>query len=268
MRKFITFVASAFILAACLNPVFAAPAKTKTQFVAHRGFQAYGPENSLKAVRYAGKYRFDMVELDPRQTKDKYWILMHDISVDRTTDGNGLVARLRWKEIKTFHIDRPEKFNASKDKVPLYMDAVRESAKWKMGVNIDCGNFEVTKANLSALNRALIKYKLHTKSLFACRALKDVQLIYKHTSAKILYVPFMNENDIAGYESVLRAVRKYRKRLVIAYPARVLTDEILAATRKAGIKVYVTGVNDEECLQRWLSKKVDYIETDCMSPVR
>lgn len=268
MKKLTVFVASALILAACLNPVFAAPAKTSTKFVAHRGYQAYGPENSLKAVRYAGKHKFDMVELDPRQTKDKYWILMHDVSVDRTTDGNGLVAQLRWKEIKSFHIDQPEKFIASKDKVPLYADAVKESAKWKMGVNIDCGNFEVTKANLSALNRALTKYKIHTKSLFACRTLKDVQLVHKHTSVKILYVPFMNENEIANYKDVIGSVKKYKKRLIIAYPARTLTDEMLAATRKAGMKVYVTGVNDKETLRKWLSKKVDYIETDCMPPVR
>lgn len=268
MKKFTVFITLALLLAACLNPAFAAPAKSKTKFIAHRGFQACGPENSLKAVRYAGKHRFDMVELDPRQTKDRYWILMHDASVDRTTDGNGLVARLSWKKIKSFHIDRPERFGASRDKIPLFLDAVRESAKWKMGVNIDCGNFEVSKANLAALNRTLTKYKILTKSLFACRTLKDVQLVYKYTSAKILYVPFLNESDIAYYKNVIRSVKKYRKRLMIAYPARVLTDEILAASRKAGIKVYVTGVNDKQSMRKWLSKKVDYIETDCMYPPR
>jgi glycerophosphoryl diester phosphodiesterase len=70
---------------------------------AHRGAMGYEPENTLAAFEKAieqGTYR---IECDVRQTRDGHLVMMHDATVDRTTDGSGPVAELtlaRMRELK------------------------------------------------------------------------------------------------------------------------------------------------------------------------
>ncbi|MFC4076866.1 glycerophosphodiester phosphodiesterase [Salinithrix halophila] len=68
--------------------------------VAHRGASGYAPENTLAAFDKAVKMRADYFELDVQRTKDGHLVLMHDNTVDRTTNGSGEVKDLTLKEIR------------------------------------------------------------------------------------------------------------------------------------------------------------------------
>jgi glycerophosphoryl diester phosphodiesterase len=67
---------------------------------AHRGAMGTHPENTLPAFRAAVESGAHMIEFDVRLTKDGEIVVIHDESVDRTTDGSGLVARLTFEEIR------------------------------------------------------------------------------------------------------------------------------------------------------------------------
>ncbi|WP_299091127.1 glycerophosphodiester phosphodiesterase family protein [uncultured Microbacterium sp.] len=70
-------------------------------FVAgHRGGTAVAPENTLPAVREALRAGFEFVEVDLALTADGHAVLMHDRTVDRTTDGHGPVAALTLDEVR------------------------------------------------------------------------------------------------------------------------------------------------------------------------
>jgi glycerophosphoryl diester phosphodiesterase len=60
----------------------------------HRGANRYAPENTLPAITTAVALGADYVEIDIRTTKDGQFVLMHDATVDRTTDGTGRVNEL------------------------------------------------------------------------------------------------------------------------------------------------------------------------------
>src|SRR5205807_1804496 len=60
--------------------------------IAHRGANKFAPENTLAAFRKAIELGCDYFELDVRRTKDGQLVLMHDGSVDRTTNGTGSVV--------------------------------------------------------------------------------------------------------------------------------------------------------------------------------
>ncbi len=68
--------------------------------VAHRGASKVAPENTLEAVRAALVNGVDMVECDVHLTKDNEVVVIHDHSVDRTTDGRGDVRDLTLQEIR------------------------------------------------------------------------------------------------------------------------------------------------------------------------
>lgn len=68
--------------------------------VSHRGGGALGPENTLPAIAAALDAGFDYLEVDIALTSDRVPVLMHDKTVDRTTDGTGPLATLSLAEVR------------------------------------------------------------------------------------------------------------------------------------------------------------------------
>ncbi|MBU2707636.1 glycerophosphodiester phosphodiesterase [Zooshikella marina] len=68
--------------------------------IAHRGGKGLWPENTLFAFNNAIKLGVDMLEMDVRSTADGTLIIMHDPQVDRTTNGQGKVSDLSWKDLQ------------------------------------------------------------------------------------------------------------------------------------------------------------------------
>ncbi len=66
---------------------------------AHRGASGYAPENTMAAFRRAVEMGCPGIELDVRLTRDGVAAVMHDETVDRTTDGEGRVDSLSWAEL-------------------------------------------------------------------------------------------------------------------------------------------------------------------------
>jgi glycerophosphoryl diester phosphodiesterase len=67
---------------------------------AHRGAKDTHPENTLAAFREAIRLGVHMIELDASPSKDGELIVMHDLTVDRTTDGSGRISELTLAELK------------------------------------------------------------------------------------------------------------------------------------------------------------------------
>lgn len=68
--------------------------------VAHRGGVNWGPENTLATFEIAITKGVDYIEMDVRQTKDGVFVLMHDKTINRTSNGSGTLSDLTWDEIK------------------------------------------------------------------------------------------------------------------------------------------------------------------------
>lgn len=88
-----------------------------TTVIGHRGASGLEPENTVSALRRAVEIGVDLVEFDVRETADGHLVLMHDDSVDRTTDGSGLVSDMTLAEIRTLDA-------GSGERVPTYEEAL------------------------------------------------------------------------------------------------------------------------------------------------
>ena len=66
----------------------------------HRGERFTAPENTITAFQRAIDAGVDMIETDVRMTKDRELVIMHDPTVDRTTDGTGLVHEMTLAQFK------------------------------------------------------------------------------------------------------------------------------------------------------------------------
>ena len=85
---------------------FSALTDKTVNLTAHRGLSNVAPENSAPAIVEAGKAGYYAAEFDIAPTKDGVWILMHDDTVDRMTDGEGKVSDFTYSEISELKFDK------------------------------------------------------------------------------------------------------------------------------------------------------------------
>lgn len=107
--------------------------------VAHRGQWREAPENSIPAIEHAIEDGAEIIELDVRFTKDEVPVLMHDDSVDRTTDGSGTVSDLTYAQIQDLRLREGlggEQAGVTDQQVPTLRQAL-EAVENKAMINID-----------------------------------------------------------------------------------------------------------------------------------
>ncbi len=80
--------------------IFAEQRKDRPLVFAHRGGRGIAPENTLTAFQKSYELGVDVLELDVRATKDAELVVIHDKTLDRTTDGKGLISERSLAEIK------------------------------------------------------------------------------------------------------------------------------------------------------------------------
>jgi glycerophosphoryl diester phosphodiesterase len=123
--------------------------------IAHRGASGYAPENTVSAFKKAIMMKADMIEFDVHLTKDGKVVLMHDKTVDRTTDGKGKVKEMTLKELKKLDAGLwfDKKFKG--EKIPT-LEKVLKKFKGKILFNIEIKS-EGTEEEIV---RLIKKYKL------------------------------------------------------------------------------------------------------------
>lgn len=82
---------------------------TPIRIIGHRGALGAEPENTLRSFRHAEEVGADEVELDVRVTADGHLVVLHDATVDRTTDGTGEVAALTLDALRRLDAGRGER---------------------------------------------------------------------------------------------------------------------------------------------------------------
>ena len=95
------------------------PAVSSFQVIAHRGGRAYAPENTMAAFRNAIARGIDWLEFDVQMTKDGSLVVIHDETVDRTTDGTGAVRDLTLEKIRSLDAGEGEQVPTFEEVVEL-----------------------------------------------------------------------------------------------------------------------------------------------------
>jgi len=119
--KIITIVLLYIACTACKTPARDMP---DHGICAHRGAMDTHPENTLAAFREAVRLGSHMIEIDVRMTKDNHLVILHDETVDRTTNGKGKISELTIDEVK--HLDagswKSEEF--AEERIPTLKEAL------------------------------------------------------------------------------------------------------------------------------------------------
>jgi glycerophosphoryl diester phosphodiesterase len=92
---------------------------------AHRGANKTHPENTLTAFKEAIRLGAQMIEFDVQLTKDNKLIIMHDETVDRTTNGSGKVSQLTFKDIRKLDAGTWKSDKFAGEKVPTLQEVLQ-----------------------------------------------------------------------------------------------------------------------------------------------
>jgi glycerophosphoryl diester phosphodiesterase len=123
--------------------------------IAHRGFSGAAPENTLASFKKAMEAGSDMMELDVRFSKDGQVVVMHDDTLDRTTNGRGKVADYTLKELKQFDAGSWFAPQFAGEQIPTLIEVLK-LAKGKIPVNIEIKDESPSKYKITDLaDRAL-----------------------------------------------------------------------------------------------------------------
>lgn len=93
---------------------------------AHRGAMVTHPENTIVAFKEAIRLQAQMIEFDVRMTKDEQLVILHDETVDRTTNGKGKIEDLTLKQVKQLDAGSWRGVEFKKEKIPTFAEALAE----------------------------------------------------------------------------------------------------------------------------------------------
>ncbi|MGH9312835.1 MAG: glycerophosphodiester phosphodiesterase [Vicinamibacterales bacterium] len=236
--------------------------------LAHRGGCTLGPENTLTAFERGFAAGADGFEIDVRLSRDGEIVVIHDETVDRTTNARGPVASMTAGELASVDAAywfRPEDGYPLRGRgigIPRLADALAGFPDAVFIVELKQDDTESARRAVDvvraaqALDRVMIG-SFHRRALGLVRRLEPGVPTGAATS----------ETRLAMYLSRLRLPilrPRYRAfQVPEAYgPTRVVTPEFVRMAHAAGVPVQVWTVDDEQDMRRLLSWGVDGLITD------
>lgn len=215
--------------------------------IAHRG--AGGPENTMLAFRKALELGADAVECDVHLSKDGEAIVIHDDTLERTTNGHGRVADLTCKELKVFDAGGGERLPTLED--------LLEFAAGRLMVFIEIK----AAASVPRTAELVIKYgKCHGYTRFpvigfdwdtlvAVKRIDNNILIGASPPERRIPPDFMSRAESAGMWSVNPCID-------------ILTQEMVDDAHRHGLKLITWTANTSEQIAKAKTLKVDGIISD------
>jgi len=142
----------------------------------HMGYAYLYPANTMLSFQKAIELGVDMLELDLNLSLDKELIVMHDNTIDRTTNGTGEIRNMTLKELKAYDagIKKGEEFR--NERIPTFtelLDMVTKENNIYLNVEIKEKTFETADLAIKALE----KYNMLDKCVIACFDAKIVKYV-------------------------------------------------------------------------------------------
>jgi glycerophosphoryl diester phosphodiesterase len=236
--------------------------------MAHRGASSHAPENTMAAFDLAVRLGAPVLELDVRASRDGELVVMHDATLERTTDGTGSVREHTWEEIAALdaghHFERNglTLFRDRGQRVPRLADVL--AAFPEVGLNIELKDRGMTRAVLDAVEG-------HPHVLLAAHDDDTMAELVAEQPACALGLSFSEARAtvLGAYRG--RVPAKFRGRALQVPPRHsrfafgllpIVTRRVLRGAHDAGVEVHLWTINEVEEAAHWLKLGVDGLFSD------
>ena len=238
--------------------------------IAHRGGMALYPENTLEAFHSSvDKHNVEMLELDLQITKDSKVIVLHDDSIDRTTNGKGNLIDLSYEEISEFDAgynfkDEVGEFSFRNQGViiPLFEEVLKQLPNTYLNIELKGNNPQlVEKVQLLITN-----YNAESKIIIGSANYFQNKRVHKHLP---ICGHYLSRLDLYVFLLVgcFGLLKKYwDKFLTVEAPIKYhdipVYHTYLKAAGKLGKPLFIWGADDRDSIQKLSKDDVAGIMTD------
>lgn len=235
--------------------------------IGHRGAAGLAPENTMPSFREAlERWRVDMIELDVRASADGHCVVIHDATVDRTTDGTGSVAAKRLAELR--ELDAGARFRAPDGSTPfagkgITISTIDEVLEAFPDTRF---TFEVKIGTAQApMFDAIRRHRAEERVVAAGMNWRD-RLMFADYAGAISG----STRDVRGFYTLHRIYcGRFWNRCADVFQVperqgrmRIVTPRFVREAGAHGIPVHVWTVNDPAAMERLLGWGVDGLITD------
>jgi glycerophosphoryl diester phosphodiesterase len=226
--------------------------------IAHRGFSSRAPENTLAAIREAIAIGADMAEIDVTLTADERVVVIHDETLDRTTNGSGKVADYSFDDIRNLDAGSWFAPQFAGEKVPT-LEEILDTVKGRILLNVEIKS-EAVDRGISDKVAAAIRDRGMTDqvivSSFSPTALEQMHAVAPEIRTAVLY-----NKDLQRGQDPAEIVQSLGASAFNIRGSR-LKAEMLRSCREHGIPVGVYTVDKPRKMKRWVNKGIDGIFTN------
>ena len=222
--------------------------------VAHRGYSAVAPENTLASLRAALKAGVLACEVDVRATSDGEVVLMHDETVDRTTDGHGRVGELNLEQVKALDAGSWKGEAFCGERVPTLREALEVMREGHLVIEVKEEGIEERVARTVMEAGAQDRTTAISFSLEVCRRMRAL-------------IPEVGVLWLLGggdEGAVVRALKAGVQGLDVHY--RAITPEFAEAVLRRGLSLWAWTLEDPQDAGRLRDLGVSAITSD--DPIR
>lgn len=242
--------------------------------IAQRGGAELSPENTLIAFERAVKLGVDMIHFNIRMSQDGHLVVIHDDTVDRTTNGEGKVAELTLEQLRAF--DAAHRFRDIRGnfiyrnqgvRIPTVEEVFRQFPDTRMMIEMKEERSMPAGEMEEKLYQLINKYKMDNKVVVYSADDKMMQHFRDQSSGKIAVGA--GKQEITGF-SVLHKLflnRLYRPKsdAIIVPPSSGginHTDRrLIEGAHRLNMKVIFWDIKDEQTMIRLLGRGADGIIT-------
>ncbi|MBJ7930599.1 MULTISPECIES: glycerophosphodiester phosphodiesterase [Bacillus cereus group] len=235
--------------------------------IAHRGASAYAPEHTIAAYKLGQQLKGDYIEIDLQMTKDGHLLAMHDETVNRTTNGKGLVKEHTLEEMKQLNVGSffNEKYpNLAKKefenaKVPTLKEII-EMFGHNANYYIETKSPDEYPGMEEKLLEIIKYYQISDKVIIQSFSEESLQKIHSlHANIPLVQLLSyqksvqLNELEIEKYKTYCIGLGMNYKYIDSAYVKKI---------KKHGLEVHPFTVDNEKDMKKLLSWGVDGMFTN------
>nr|WP_261384284.1 glycerophosphodiester phosphodiesterase family protein [Planococcus sp. CPCC 101016] len=230
--------------------------------IAHRGASGHAPENTMEAFQKGFEMKSDYIEIDVQMTKDGELVVIHDTTVNRTTDGTGKVGDLTLQEIKQLDAGSWFSKDFAGESVPTF-EEVLDAFRGKVGILIELKSPELYPGMEAEIADALIE-----RNMSKPNNNKIIIQSFNHESMKKSkeLLPNLSHGVLTGgswanvTEEQLAQFSTYAD--YFNPTMSIVTDELVNDVHEAGMEIFPYTSRSQEQALRLFALNVDGIITD------
>ena len=229
----------------------------KTLIYAHRGASKYAPENTLPAFNLAYEQKADGIETDVQLTKDNIPVLIHDDTVNRTTNGKGFVHEYTYEQLRELDAGLWFHYKYLGTRIPTLDDLLKWNQKKRLQLNIELKNSKLVGNKLEKIVLNKIKaYRMGHLSVISTFSMKSIKHLYEINSP--VGYAFLTSKNKPGF--IEKCKELHVSGIHIRY--RLLNRRIFRNAKSNNLYVAVYTVNHPVTLIRSFQYPCDAVITD------